>query len=91
MFAFRIGLADVITGLRRGRFWSRGRRWFLDLRRPDRAVVLRLAPGSEFDAIAVEAEQPEALLAAVRGNPPPGGPECSYIPREQRGERRGCR
>jgi hypothetical protein len=65
LFAWRVGLAEPFSRLRRGRFWSRGRKWFLDVADPRRAVVLRLRPGSEFDAVAVQADRPESLLAEL--------------------------
>jgi hypothetical protein len=65
VLAWRVGLAEPLSRRRLGRFWSRGRKWFLDLADPGRAVVLRLVPGSEFDAVAIEADLPEALLAAL--------------------------
>jgi hypothetical protein len=62
----RIGLAEPITGTRRGRFWADGKKWFLDLRHPARAVVLRLRPGGDFDAVALETDLPEPLADALR-------------------------
>src|SRR3712207_4376281 len=42
----RVGLSEPITGRRRGRFWTGGKRFFLDLRDPARALVLRCRPGA---------------------------------------------
>ena len=62
----RGGLSDPITGTRKGHFRVRGRRYFLDLRHPDRALVIRLKPGYAFDVVAVEVDHPESLLDAIR-------------------------
>jgi hypothetical protein len=72
----RIGLADPITGTRRGRFWAGGKKWFLDLRDPMRAVVMRVSPGSDYDAVAIETDLPQQLADAIRARvdplrPPP--------------------
>jgi hypothetical protein len=63
--SWRIGLADPITGTRRGRFWSEGTRWFLDFRHPERALTLRLRPGAEYDVVAIEVDHAESLLEAI--------------------------
>jgi len=63
----RVGLADPITKRRRGRFWQDGKRWLLDLRDPDRAVVLRLRPGGQYDVVAVQAPDPDRLADDIRG------------------------
>jgi hypothetical protein len=62
----RLGLSDPITGTRKGRFRTGGKRYFLDLRHPERTLVLRLKPGYDFDVVAVEVDHPESLLDAVR-------------------------
>jgi hypothetical protein len=72
----RIGLADPITGTRRGRFWTGGKKWFLDVRTPSRAVVLTVAPGSDYDAVAIETDLTEHLADGIRARldaikPPP--------------------
>lgn len=64
--AWRVGLSDPIGGWRRGRFWTGGRKLFVDLRRPERAVVLELDRASGFDAVALEVERPEELADAIR-------------------------
>jgi len=64
--AWRVGLSDPIGGWRRGRFWSGGRKLFVDLRRPERAVVLQLDRESDFDAVALEVDRPEELAEAIR-------------------------
>ncbi len=64
--ARRVGLADPITGSRRGRFWKDGRKYFLDLRDPRRALVLRLRPGSRFDVVAIETDDAEPLAEQLR-------------------------
>lgn len=64
----RIGLSDPITGARKGHFWVGGKRFFLDLRRPERALVLRLKPGYDYDVVAVEVDHPESLLEAIRAH-----------------------
>jgi hypothetical protein len=66
----RIGLADPLTGARRGRFWAAGKKWFLDLRDPMRAVTLRVAPGSDYDAVAIETDLPEQLADTIRARVP---------------------
>jgi hypothetical protein len=62
----RVGLADPITGTRRGRFWSAGKKWFLDLRNPARAVVIRVVRGSDYDVLAIETDLPQQLADAIR-------------------------
>ena len=64
---WRIGLAEPITDRRRGRFWRDGKRWLLDLRDPDRAVVIRLRPGGQYDAVAIQSHDPERLADDIRG------------------------
>ncbi len=66
VWAFRVGLADPLSGTRRGRFWSRGRKYFLDLRDPRRALVLRLRRPGPFDVVAIEADDAEALAEQLR-------------------------
>lgn len=56
----RVGLSEPITGRRRGRFWAGGKRFFLDLRDPARALVLRCRPGARFDVVAVETDAAES-------------------------------
>jgi hypothetical protein len=72
----RVGFADPITGTRRGRFWAAGKKWFLDLRNPARAVVIRVVPGSDYDVLAIETDLPQQLADAIRARvdplrPPP--------------------
>lgn len=62
----RVGLADPLTGIRRGRFWTAGKKWFLDLHNPARAVVIRVVEGSDYDAVAVETDLPVQLASAIR-------------------------
>ena len=62
----RVGLADPFTGRRRGRFWRYGMRWFLDLRDPARALVLRLRGHPRFDVVAIEHDDAERLAAELR-------------------------
>jgi hypothetical protein len=62
----RVGLADPITGTRRGRFWVGGKKWFLDLRNPARAVVIRVVAGSDYEAVAIETDLPQQLADGVR-------------------------
>src|SRR5215210_5355418 len=66
----RIGVGDPITGWRRGRFWHDGRRWLLDVRDPSRALVLRLRPGGQYDAVAIQAGNAERLAEDIRGRLP---------------------
>jgi hypothetical protein len=63
----RIGLADPFTRRRRGRFWRDGRRLFLDLRDPSRALVLRLRGHPHFDVVALEHDDAERLAEEIDG------------------------
>jgi hypothetical protein len=69
--AFRLGLSTAPLGdHRRGRFWVRGRSWFLDVADPQRAVVLELENGP-YDVVAIEPDtDPEQLAAAIRERSP---------------------
>ncbi|HET9674392.1 MAG TPA: hypothetical protein VFP31_06225 [Gaiellaceae bacterium] len=62
----RLGLSDPITGTRKGHFRTGGTRYFLDLRRPARALVLRLKPGYHADVVAIEVDHAESLADAIR-------------------------
>ncbi len=62
----RVGLSDPITGTRKGHFWVGRTRYFLDFRRPDRALVIRLKPGYNADLVAIEVDHAESLLDAIR-------------------------
>ncbi|HEX2496123.1 MAG TPA: hypothetical protein VHK46_04725 [Gaiellaceae bacterium] len=66
----RVGLYDPVTGRRRGRFDADSRRYFLDLHRPERALVLRLRPGSRFDVVAIETSDAERLAGEIRSRRP---------------------
>ena len=59
-------MSDPITGTRKGHFRTGGKRYFLDLRHPERALAIRLKPGYSFDVVAVETDHPESLLEAIR-------------------------
>jgi hypothetical protein len=63
----RIGLSTApIGGTRQGQFWWAGKRVFLDLEDPTRAVVLDLK-GNRFARVAVQPDtSPEELAAAIR-------------------------
>jgi hypothetical protein len=63
----RIGLSTApIGGTRHGQFWWAGKRVFLDLEDPTRAVVLDLK-GNRFARVAVQPDtSPEELAAAIR-------------------------
>jgi hypothetical protein len=61
----RLGLSDPFTARRRGRFWRGGRRWFLDLRDPARALVLRLHGHPRFDVVALEHDDADGLAAEI--------------------------
>ena len=63
---WRLGLADPISGRRLGRFWADGRRYFLDLKNPGRALVLKLRGGASFDVVAVEADNADELAARIK-------------------------
>jgi hypothetical protein len=65
--AFRIGLSTApFGGTRRGQFWWAGKRVFLDLEDPARAVVLDLQ-GQRFARVAVEPDTtPDELAEAIR-------------------------
>ena len=62
----RVGVAEPLTGRRRGRFWSGGRRLFLDLRDPSRALVLNCRPGARWDVIAIETDAAESQADLIR-------------------------
>ena len=62
----RLGTADPFTGTRKGRFWVGGKRLFLDFRHPERALVLRIKPGYDYDVVAIETDHPASLLDAIR-------------------------
>ena len=57
----RVGTAVPFRNTRRGRFWRDGKRYFLDLRNPDQALVVRLRPGARFDVVAIETPEAEQL------------------------------
>jgi hypothetical protein len=61
----RVGLSDPFTGKRRGRFWHRGRRMFLDLRHPARAVVLQLRGRPRFDVVAFQHDDADRLATEI--------------------------
>jgi hypothetical protein len=65
--AFRIGVSTAPFGSRRkGQFWWAGKRVFLDLEDPARAVVLDLK-NHHFARVAVQPDtSPEDLAAAIR-------------------------
>jgi hypothetical protein len=50
---------------RRGTFWSGGRRLFLDVNDPERAVVLELE-GHPFARVALTVDDPEAFAGQLR-------------------------
>ena len=62
----RVGLAEPVTGRRRGRFWSGGRRLVLDLRDPTRALVVHCGPGARWDVVAIETDAAEAQADLIR-------------------------
>jgi hypothetical protein len=64
--AFRVGLSTApFGGSRKGQFWWAGKRVFLDLEDPARAVVLELK-GHPFARIAVEPDtEPEQLAEQI--------------------------
>jgi hypothetical protein len=64
--AWRVGLSVPLSDRRLGRFWSGGKKLFLDVRDKRLAVVLRLRPGSEFDVVALDADDPQALAGRIR-------------------------
>jgi hypothetical protein len=64
--ALRAGAAIPFTDIWKGRFWTRGRRWFLDFKDRRRAVVLRLRPGARFDVVAIQPDDPDALAEELR-------------------------
>jgi hypothetical protein len=65
-YTWRVGYNAGIGTRRAGIFWWRGKKWFLDLSDPARALVVYLRAGAGYDAIAVSVEDPETLAAQLR-------------------------
>ena len=64
--AFRIGTSTAPLGnTRRGTFWTGGRRVFLDVDDPQRALVLDLE-GHRNARVALTVDDPEATAARIR-------------------------
>jgi len=65
--AFRIGMSTApFGGTRHGQFWWAGKRMFLDVEDPTRAVVLELK-GHRFARVAVQPDtSPDELAEAIR-------------------------
>jgi hypothetical protein len=64
---WRVGTSLPFSDRRHGRFWSGGRMLFLDLSDRDRAVVLNLKRGAEYDTVAWDDERPQAIVDLIRG------------------------
>jgi hypothetical protein len=65
-FTWRVGYNAGVGTRRAGIFWWRGRKWFLDVSDPKRALVVHLKPGAGYDAVAVTVDEPEALAVELR-------------------------
>jgi hypothetical protein len=65
-FAIKLGTNTAPFGeTRRGTFWTGGRRVFLDVNDPERAVVLELE-GHRFARVALTVDDPESFAALLR-------------------------
>ena len=65
-FALRLGTNTSPFGhTRRGTFWSSGRRLFLDVNDPERAVVLELE-GHPYARVALTVDDPEGFAEQLR-------------------------
>jgi hypothetical protein len=60
-FTWRVGYNPGFGSRRAGVFWWRGRKWFMDIDDPARALVVHLKKGAGYDAIAVSVEGSEGL------------------------------
>ncbi len=65
-FTWRVGFNAGIGTRRAGIFWWGGKKWFLDLTDPARALVVHLKTGAGYDAIAVSVDDAEGLAAELR-------------------------
>lgn len=65
-FTWRVGFNAALGTRRAGIFWWRGKKWFLDISDPARALVVDLKTGAGYDAIAVSVDDPEELAAELR-------------------------
>jgi hypothetical protein len=69
-FTWRFGFNAGVGSRRAGVFWWGGKKWFLDISDPARALVVQLKPGAGYDAVAVSVDDPETLAAALRSRLP---------------------
>ena len=65
-FAWRVGYSTGVGSHRSGIFWWRGKKWFMDVRDPERALVVQLKPGSSYDAVAVTLDAAELVAAELQ-------------------------
>jgi hypothetical protein len=65
-YTWRVGYNAGIGTRRAGIFWWRGKKWFLDLSDPARALVVNLKAGAGYDAIAVTVDDSETVAAELR-------------------------
>ena len=65
-FTWRVGFNAGVGTRRAGIFWWGGKKWFLDVSDPARALVVHLKPGAGYDAIAVTVDDAEGLAAELR-------------------------
>ncbi len=65
-FTWRLGFNAGLGTRRAGIFWWGGKKWFLDITDPARALVVQLKTGAGYDALAVTVDDPEVLAAELR-------------------------
>jgi hypothetical protein len=71
-FAVKLGASTAPFGAtRRGTFWTGGRRVFLDLNDPERAVLLELE-GQDYARVALNVDDPEGFAERLRAKLSPG-------------------
>ena len=66
VWTLKAGLSVPWSDRRAGKFWTGGKRLFLDVKDRRRAVVLHLRDGDPYDVVALQPDQPEELAAALR-------------------------
>jgi hypothetical protein len=74
-YAWRVGFNPGFGSRRAGVFWWRGKKWFMDVSDPARAVVVHLKPGSGYDAVAVTVGSPQTIATEIRSRAGLGDPK----------------